>query len=161
MPISLSPYRIVHGKPCYLMIEEHKAWWPVNHRNMELDAANQHRKLKDQKKIWNDVYKCSPTYKEKTNYCHDKQILKKNFEVRQKVLLFYSRLKLFLGKLYSRQVGPFVITNIFSHGVAEIRSLKIDKEFKVNGRRWKLYYENFQTLNVKEVPLYKPAYVDE
>ncbi|KAH9734147.1 hypothetical protein KPL71_017278 [Citrus sinensis] len=43
----------------------------------------------------------------------------------------------------------------------EIRSLKTGKEFKVNGHRLKPYYENFQTLNVDEAPLYEPAYVDE
>ncbi|KAH9686136.1 hypothetical protein KPL70_014249 [Citrus sinensis] len=45
--------------------------------------------------------------------------------------------------------------------IVEIRSLKTGKEFKVNGHRLKPYYENFQTLNVDEAPLYEPAYVDE
>ncbi|KAH9716919.1 hypothetical protein KPL71_021635 [Citrus sinensis] len=73
---------------------------------------------------------------EKTKAFHDKQILRKNFEVGQKVLLFHSRLKLF---------------------PVEIRSLKTGKAFKVNGHRLKPYYENFQTLNVDEAPLYEPA----
>ena len=87
--------------------------------------------------------------------------MRKNFEVGQKVLLFHSRLKLFLGKLCSRWVGPFVVINVFPHGAVEIRSLKTDKEFKVNGHRLKAYYENFQILNVEEAQLYEPAYVDE
>ena len=87
--------------------------------------------------------------------------MRKNFEVGQKVLLFHSLFKLFLGKLRSRWVGPFVVINIFPHGAVEIRSLKTGKEFKVNGHRLKPYYENFQTLNVEEAPLHEPAYVDE
>ena len=87
--------------------------------------------------------------------------MRKNFEVGQKVLLFHFRLMLFPDKLRSRWVGPFVVINIFPHGAVEIRSLKKGKEFKVNGHRLKPYYENFQTLNVDEAPLYKPAYVDE
>ena len=130
---------------------------------MELDAAGQHRKLQLQEleEIRNDAYESSRIYKEMTKVFHDKQILRKNFKVGQKVLLFHSHLKLFPGKLRSRWVGPFVVINVFSHGAVEIRSLKTGKAFKVNGHRLKPYYENFQTLNVDEAPLYEPAYVDE
>ncbi|XP_024046766.1 uncharacterized protein LOC112101077 [Citrus clementina] len=109
---------------------------------MELDVAGQQRKLQLQEleEIRNDAYESSRIYKEKTKAFHDKQILRKNFEVGQKVLLFHSRLKLF---------------------PVEIMSLKTGKEFKVNGHRLKPYYENFQTLNVDEALLYEPAYVDE
>ncbi|RDX85227.1 putative mitochondrial protein, partial [Mucuna pruriens] len=48
---------------------------------------------------------------------HDQLILRKEFRVSQKVLLFNSRLKLILGKLRSRWDGPFVITNVNGHQI--------------------------------------------
>ncbi|XP_026452065.1 uncharacterized protein LOC113352466 [Papaver somniferum] len=44
-PISMSPFRLVYGKPCDLPFElEHKAYWDIKVCNMELDAADEHRK---------------------------------------------------------------------------------------------------------------------
>ncbi|RDY08112.1 hypothetical protein CR513_07712, partial [Mucuna pruriens] len=43
---------------------------------------------------------------------HDQQILTKEFQVGQKVLLFNSRLKFVASKLRSRWDEPFVITNV-------------------------------------------------
>ena len=66
---------------------------------------------------------------------HDKMILRKDFSSGQKVLLFHSKLKLFPRNLRSRRIDPFVITNLFAHGVIEIKALGIGKVFKVNGHR--------------------------
>ncbi len=63
--------------------------------------------------------------------------------VGQKVLLYHSRLKLFPGKLRSRWVGPFVVTQVFDHGAVEVRSERTGKEFKVNGHQLKPYYDSF------------------
>ena len=49
----------------------------------------------------NEAYENAHIYKEKTKAWHDKHITRKEFEVVQQVLLFNSRLKLFLGKLKS------------------------------------------------------------
>lgn len=47
----------------------------------------------------NYAYENAYIYKNKTKRWYDKNILKKEIEVRHKVLLFNSRLQLFLGKL--------------------------------------------------------------
>lgn len=51
--------------------------------------------------------------------------------------------------------------NVFPHSAVDARSLKTDKEFRVNGHGLKFYYENFETLNVEEVLLYEPVFVDK
>ena len=45
------------------------------------------------------AYDSAKVYKEKTKKWHDKRILKREFHVGDKVLLFNSRLRLFPGKL--------------------------------------------------------------
>ena len=87
-------------------------------------------------------------------------ILRKEFSVGKKVLLFHSKLKLFPGKLRSRWVGPFIVTNIFRHGAVEIRSPTSDKVFKVNGNRLKPFYEGFSVNIVEELALENPIYGD-
>nr|GMD63579.1 protein NYNRIN-like [Ipomoea batatas] len=49
-----------------------------------------------------DAYENAKIYKERTKYFHDKRILRRSFEPGDQVLLYNSRLKLFLGKLKSR-----------------------------------------------------------
>ncbi|RDY04283.1 hypothetical protein CR513_12002, partial [Mucuna pruriens] len=81
---------------------------------------------------------------------HDHQILRKEFKVGLKVLLFDSRLKLIVGKLHSRWDGPFVITNVFSYGAVEIRHEASNKIFQVNGHQLKHFHEG-PTLLLSEV----------
>ena len=62
----------------------------------------------------------------------------------QKVLLFNFRLNLISGKLWSRW-DAFVITNVFSHGLVEIKNEVTGKIFKVNAHQlnqvFKLFHE--------------------
>ena len=87
--------------------------------------------LSELDKFCNEAYENAHIYKEKTKAWHDKHISRKEFEAGQQVLLFNSRLKLFLGKLKSRWLGPFTVTRVFSHGGAEVMHHE-KGTFKVN-----------------------------
>ncbi|XP_052171615.1 uncharacterized protein LOC127787591 [Diospyros lotus] len=65
-----------------------------------------------------------------------------------------------ISKLRSRWIRPFVVTYVFPHGAVEIRSLKINTVFKVNGHQLKHYYESLQVEDVEVVVLTDPVYMD-
>ncbi|KAJ8774912.1 hypothetical protein K2173_019916 [Erythroxylum novogranatense] len=61
-----------------------------------------------------------------------------------------------IGKLRSRWVGPYVVRNVYPHGVVEIEELGTDRVFKVNGHRLKPFYEGFESHTIEGVNLEAP-----
>jgi len=163
-PIGMSPYRVVFGKPCHLPIEiEHRAYWVVKSCNFSLDQVGEERKLQlnELDEIRLEAYKNSMFYKEKTKRFHDSSIARKEFIVSQQVLLYNSRLGLMGGKLRSKWIGPFIVTNVYAYGVVEIKSQSTDKSFKVNGHRLKPFLSNLTLVDtiVEETSLLDPTSV--
>nr|GEX55904.1 DNA-directed DNA polymerase [Tanacetum cinerariifolium] len=101
-----------------------------DHRKVQLNELNE---LRDQ------AYDNSLIYKEKTKRIHDLKIKDRIFKVGDRVLLFNSRLKIFLGKLKTRWPGPFIVTQVLPYGTVELSQTE-RPNFKVNGHRLKHYF---------------------
>ncbi|RDY00258.1 hypothetical protein CR513_16586, partial [Mucuna pruriens] len=84
---------------------------------------------------------------------HDHRILRKEFQVGQKVLLFNSRLKLIIGKLHSRWDGPFIITKVLPYDELTRTT------FQVNVQQLKIFHEGPTTIvgKVESISLKEPA----
>ncbi|RDX75982.1 hypothetical protein CR513_44064, partial [Mucuna pruriens] len=100
--------------------------------------------------------------KQKVKQFHDQQILRKEFRVSQKVLMFNSRLKLITGKLCSIWEGPFVITNVFPYCVVELKDEHTNNTFQVNGHQIKLFHEGPTPTagDLETISLMEPASLD-
>ena len=62
------------------------------------------------------------------------------------MLLFNSRLRLFLNKLKSKWTGPYLVTQLFPHRAVELETKK-GVRFKVNAQRIKIYFGHGESAN--------------
>ncbi|XP_042051394.1 uncharacterized protein LOC121796654 [Salvia splendens] len=116
-----------------------------------------YRLLQELEELCLDAYDYAKWYKERTKMWHDKNLRKKELKVGQKVLLFQSRLKLMLGKLRSRWIGPYTIVAIRANGAIELQGSDPDSSsFLVNGHRVKPYRDGTEVCVVDDVPLLMP-----
>jgi hypothetical protein len=104
----------------------------------------------------NDAYDYAKQYKVEIKKTHEQNILRRSFEVGQKVLLYNSCLHLFPGKLKSRWTGPFRVRAVSTHGAIEIEDLKTRNTQKVNGQRLKPFLEH-EIPEIEEFPLEDPT----
>ena len=69
--------------------------------------------MNELEELRNEAYDNAIIYKDKNKKWHDQKILRKEFIVGELVLLYNSRLKLFLGKLKSRWSGLYTVASLF------------------------------------------------
>ena len=114
--------------------------WAIKKLNFDFKIAKEERllQLNELEELRNEAHDNARIYKDKTKKWHDQWILRKVFREGDQVLLFNSKLRLFLGKLKSKWSGPYTVVSSTTFGAV---TLKIDagEEFKVNGQRLKNY----------------------
>nr|GEU90891.1 uncharacterized protein [Tanacetum cinerariifolium] len=152
-PLGTTPFRLVYDKACHILVElEHKAYWDFKSYNMDLTKAraNEFMQINELDELRLDAYESSITYKERKKRWHDKRIITAiESEKGDKVLLFNSRLRLFLGKLKSRWYGPFTVSRTMKGGAIKLFDEE-ENEFIVNRQHVKPYQLDMNNLTTKE-----------
>ncbi|XP_013688873.1 uncharacterized protein K02A2.6-like [Brassica napus] len=158
-PIGTTPYNLVYGNACHMPVElEYKAVWAVKLLNFDIQPAAERRSMQihELEEIRHLAYESSKIYKERTMAYHDKRIINLNFQPKDQVLLFNSRLRLFPGKLRSRWSGPFTIKEVRPHTAVVLLNTK-GEEIVVNGQHIKPYLAETTIAEGEEIPLSDPS----
>ncbi|MCY5088411.1 hypothetical protein OV015_25705, partial [Salmonella enterica subsp. enterica serovar 1,4,[5],12:i:-] len=118
-----------------------KAYWAVRELNTDPKLAGNKRLLQlSSLDEWrSEAYENAKLFKEKVKKWHDRRIIKREFNIGDKVLLYRSRLRFFAGKLLSKWEGPYVVEEVYRSGAIKISSLQGNATQVVNGQRLKHY----------------------
>ena len=113
--------------------------------NFDSDQVRAKRKydLNELEVYQNKSYKCLHNARKKHKFYHDKLIFWRKFKQSERVLLYDSKIHIFLGKFRSRWNGPYVFKEVFPYGIVTIENLKIGNEFKGNGLCLKHFIKRF------------------
>ena len=85
-------------------------------KEMRLIQMNEFEELR------NEAYDNAKIYKDKTKKLHEQKILRKEFKIRELVLPYNSRLRLFLVKLKSRWSGPYTVVTTTPFGAMTLKT---------------------------------------
>ena len=94
------------------------------------------------------LMKMASYLKENFKRWHDKRIQKREFKVREYVILYNSHFKFFAGKLLSKWEGPYVIEEVYRSGAIKINNADGTNPKVVNCQRIK-HYMSGMPINVE------------